>query len=637
MNRSDAIAEVKSRYAEYLQPAKKKGYICPLCQNGTGSDGDGLVVNPHGDGTQLKCFKCDFSGDIIDLYEKSHNDCGFIEALDALCAHFGIVIDDNSPQIAATRGEDPQPADAPEILTEKKDFTEYYKQCKADLSDPDALTYLKARGISEGTAAAFWIGYDKIKKLLIIPVSRSFYVARTTDSTAKMRYINPSDVSVELFNVNELYNDNGRPVFVTEAAIDALSIIEAGGAAIALNGVGNVRKLIGKIEAKRPDKTLILALDNDDAGRKATSALAEGLKDHNIPYVIGEICGDHKDPNEALTNDAEAFRRSVTAAERGTNKPDNVADYMRRFMASEIEALKAQGGRKTGFQNLDTNAGNIYAGLYIVGGISSVGKTTFMSQIADQMAEQGQHVLYFSMEQSRLEMVSKGISRLTAKADPEKAVNSLQIRTGAKGESISAATSEYLRNVGDRLSIIEGNASCTVSMIREYARQYSKQNGGVKPVIIVDYLQVLQAEKDPDTGRKMTDPRQIVDHNLTELRRLCREGMPVFAISSINRGNYLSPIDFEAFKESGGIEFTADVIWGLQLAALNDRLFENDKKTVEKRKLIADAKEAIPRDIELICLKNRFGKTRYTARFTYYPQYDYFAPTADKWPPDDNI
>ena len=41
---------------------------------------------------------------------------------------------------------------------------------------------------------------------------------------------------------------------------------------------------------------------------------------------------------------------------------------------------------------------------------------------------------------------------------------------------------------------------------------------------------------------------------------------------------------------------------------------------------IAEAKEAIPREIEIVCLKNRYGKSRYAAQFTYYPQYDFFAP-----------
>lgn len=649
MNRSDAAREVKTRYAEYLQPAKKRiagkpTYICPICGNGTGKDGDGMSIDPHGDGTQLKCFKCGFYGDIVDLYQQEHN-CDVGAAFTALYDRFGITIDapeatrtateprryewpTNTPTADAKAVQDAQ--DAPQSAEELPDFTGYYKECKAHITDDAAQAYLSFRGLSNDLAARYWLGYDPATGFLIIPAAKSFYLARNTDKAAKMRYKNPAGVPIELFNKAALYNDAARPVFITEGAIDALSIIEAGGEAVALNSTSNTRKLLEQIGKQRTRSTLILCLDTDDAGKKAAATLAEGLHELNIPFITADICGQHKDPNEALTADRAAFIEAVAATERGTSKPDNTADYIRRGMTGEIEALRAQSDRKTGFPNLDAEAGSIYAGLYAVGGISSVGKTTFISQLADQMAAQGQHVLFFSMEQSRLEMVSKSIARQTAKDDPDKAVSSLQIRIGAKGESITRATAEYLQSVGDRMSIIEGNFNCTVGFIKSYARQYSEQNGGVKPVIVVDYLQVLQAEKDPETGRKMTDTRAIVDHNVTELKRLSREGMPVFVISSVNRSNYLTPIDFEAFKESGGIEYTADVVWGLQLDAIHDPVFDSDKKIKEKREKIAAAKEAVPREIELVCLKNRYGKSRYTAKFTYYPQFDYFRPAEGK-------
>lgn len=645
MNRSDAAREVKTRYAEYLQPAKKRiagkpTYICPICGNGTGKDGDGMSIDPHGDGTQLKCFKCGFYGDIVDLYQQEHN-CDVGAAFTALYDRFGITID--APEATRTAAEPRRyewptntPAadvkavqgaqDAPQSAEELPDFTGYYKECKAHITDDAAQAYLSFRGLSNDLAARYWLGYDPATGFMIIPAAKSFYLARNTDSAAKMRYKNPAGVPIELFNKAALYNDAARPVFIVEGAIDALSIIEAGGEAVALNSTSNTRKLLEQIRTQRTRSTLIICLDNDDAGKKAAAALAQGLQELNIAHITADISGGHKDPNDALKADRAAFIEAVAAAERGTSKPDNTADYIRRGMGADIEELRAQSDRKTGFPNLDAEAGSIYAGLYAVGGISSVGKTTFISQLADQMAAQGQHVLFFSMEQSRLEMVSKSIARQTAKDDPDKAVSSLQIRTGAKGESISRATAEYLQGVGDRVSIIEGNFNCTVSFIKNYARQYSEQNGGVKPVIVVDYLQVLQAEKDPETGRKMTDTRAIVDHNVTELKRLSREGMPVFVVSSVNRSNYLTPIDFEAFKESGGIEYTADVVWGLQLSAIHDPIFNKEGNIKAKREKIAEAKEAMPRDIELVCLKNRYGKSRYTAQFTYYPQYDYFRP-----------
>ena len=655
MDKKQAAQIVKGRYAEYLQPAKKRvsgkpSYICPLCGNGTGKDGDGMSIDPHGDGTQLHCFKCGFHGDIVDLYQQE-NGCTPGEAFRALYDRFGIAID--APETAteprenakgaiihpvqgeATEGAKMGADDAP-------DFTAYYKACKERMSDPAAQKYLTFRGISPETAARYWLGYDPAADpasapgamadeykphpcpRLIIPFNRSNYVGRRIDGGADYKKMNNKDAKKSLFNPAALYNEAGRPVFITEGALDALSVIEAGSEAVALNSASNTSLVIDALKAKRTQSTLILCIDNDDAGKKAAAALAEGLQGLNVPFVTADICGNHKDPNEALTADRAAFIAAVQAAERNTSKPYNTADYIRRGMAAEIEVLRAQIGRKTGFSNLDAHTGSVYAGLYCVGAISSLGKTTFVYQLCDQMAAAGEHILYFSMEQSRLEMVSKSIARQTRKNDAETAVSSIQIRTGAKGASISRAVNDYLQSVGDRMSIIEGNYGCTVSFIGETARQYRAQNGKT-PVIVVDYLQVLRPDVDPDTGRKPTDPRQIVDSNLIALKRLSRElETPVFVICSVNRSNYLTPIDFEAFKESGAIEFTADVVWGLQLEAMNDAIFEKEGKIKEKRETVAKAKAADPRKIELVCLKNRFGKSRYNASFNYYPAYDYF-------------
>lgn len=644
MTRDQAEHEVKSRYAEYLRPAKKKGtYVCivPNCQNGTGEDGDGIKIDPSAKNPYtLHCFKCGHHGSIVDFVMKERN-CTTGEAFKVLYDYFNIIIDENRPhridgerREAPTEGKSTSESQTPsegivEPLESKPDFMEYYGECREHLSDPEAQAYLTLRGISQETASRYWLGYDRKMKRLVIPAGTGSYVARTILPDGKPRYYNPAGVDVEVFNKRALYGDDGRPVFVTEGAVDALSIIEAGGLAVAINSASNVRKFLNVVDQRRPDRSIIICMDNDDRGRAAAQELAAGLRDRDISAVTANICGQYKDPNERLVNDREGIERDIQASERRTCKPDNTAEYITMLMGAEIAQLRKQSDRKTGFQNLDREAGSIYAGLYVIGGISSVGKTTFVSQMADQMAAQGQHVLFFSLEQSRLEMVSKSISRITAQADPDRGVTSLQIRTGAQGTSIKAATEKYLKDVGDRVSIIEANLACTPALIREYTEQYIRNNGGIRPTVIVDYLQVLQSDVDPETGRKPTDPRQSVDHNVTALKRMSRAlEIPVFVLSSVSRSNYLVQIDFESFKESGGIEYTADVVWGLQLAAIHDTVFDGDprKDVSKKRDRIAEAKEATPREIELVCLKNRYGKSRYSADFTYYPQYDLFEP-----------
>ena len=220
MNRSDAAREVKTRYADYLQPAKKRiagkpTYICPLCGNGSGKNGDGMSIDPHGDGTQLKCFKCGFYGDIVDLYQQQNN-CDVGAAFTALYDRFGITIDKNDhverPQTAANEAQrvnippaQEKPAEGLTEATEgKPDFTDYYKSCKEHITDPKAQEYLAFRGLSNETAARYWIGYDPATGFMIVPAARSFYIARNTDSASGMRYKNPAGVPIELFNLKAL-------------------------------------------------------------------------------------------------------------------------------------------------------------------------------------------------------------------------------------------------------------------------------------------------------------------------------------------------------------------------------------------------------------------------------------------------
>ena len=67
MNREQAKAEIKARYAEYLEQDKsKKGYICPICGSGSGKNGTGITTK---DGIHFTCWAkgCFTNSDIIDI------------------------------------------------------------------------------------------------------------------------------------------------------------------------------------------------------------------------------------------------------------------------------------------------------------------------------------------------------------------------------------------------------------------------------------------------------------------------------------------------------------------------------------------------------------------------------------------
>lgn len=69
----------------------------------------------------------------------------------------------------------------------------------------------------------------------------------------------------------------------------------------------------------------------------------------------------------------------------------------------------------------------------------------------------------------------------------------------------------------------------------------------------------------------------------------------------------------EAFKESGAIEYSSDVLLGLQLKGAGEKNFD-----------AAEAKEKKPRELELVVLKNRQGPAGKKIPFNYYPMFNYF-------------
>lgn len=278
--------------------------------------------------------------------------------------------------------------------------------------------------------------------------------------------------------------------------------------------------------------------------------------------------------------------------------------------------------RKTGFSNIDARIPGLYPGLYVIGAVSSLGKTTFVHQLGDQLADAGDTVLFYSLEQSRFELIAKSIARESFKQNPGNdsgAMSAIQVRSGETVSSRARAGATAYRKFAERMIIREGNFQTNVESIRDDVARFIRETG-ITPIVIVDYLQIIPAV-DPRQGDK-----EKIDQNMKALKLLQREfDLVVFVISALNRANYTAPIAFESFRESSGIEYTADVVWGLQYDLVGrDALFENEKKTGEKRKKLAEEKQRSPRRIELVCLKNRYGAD-FSVHFDYYSRYDYFS------------
>ena len=667
MNREQAKEYLYAHAKDLLTPDKsRKGFICPICGSGGGSKGTGITTK---DGVHFTCWAgCFTHSDIIDIIGQRDGLTEYRDKLEAACREAGIAIDEpssyrwttaeedfatleenqNQPKSERSTHSDIHTAVYTQTQQAEADYTAYFAQCHSRLSETD---YPQKRGLSASTLDRFNIGFDgswKHPKVvaegknppatprMIIPTSASSYLARDTreDMPENQRQYSKSKVGqVHIFNPEAL-NDAEKPIFVVEGEIDALSIIEVGGNALALGSVSNAERLLRALEGHKPKQALIIAMDNDEAGAKASKTLSDGLAKIGLTFYRRNPCEGYKDANEALQKDRESLRAAVEAASNAGE--EEKAAYLQTSSAANlqsfIDGIAASVDTpciSTGFPSLDLMLdGGLYEGLYIMGAISSLGKTSLALQICDQIAAAGTDVLIFSLEMARAELMAKSISRHTFIISHEKYPNAKEAekanriaKTGRgitdgkryinysreERELINSAVTAYSRYACS-IFISEGVGDIGVDQIRETIENHIRFTGR-RPLILVDYLQILAPYNERYTDKQNTDKAVL------ELKRISRDyKTTVFAISSLNRMSYKDAISMEAFKESGAIEYSADCLIGLQLKGAGKKDFD---ATEEKKK--------DPRTIELKILKNRNAAVGDGATFEYYPRFNFFA------------
>ncbi len=318
-------------------------------------------------------------------------------------------------------------------------------------------------------------------------------------------------------------------------------------------------------------------------------------------------------------------------------KLQSVAEYLHKGSYDEdINFLKQFSGRKMGLHPDIDKYLTLYPGLAALGGQASLGKTTFASNMVLELLKRKEHVLYFALEQRPDEIITKNISKFIYEQNPRTRVDNLQLNKGKRDLEISEAISA-LEELTENYHVIECDFETTAKDIIEIVEAYMKQEPGVKPIVIVDYLQLIAPPTETTSGM-----RETVDENLKALKRMQKKhGLFVIVISSFNRSSNYEPISYESFKETSMIESTCDYVWGLQLAIQD---YDNEsfyirrgskqgrykRDDFEKKKMLQTEQAKVPKTVQFISLKNRKGKQFFKANFLYYPAHDFFTPCFDE-------
>lgn len=264
----------------------------------------------------------------------------------------------------------------------------------------------------------------------------------------------------------------------------------------------------------------------------------------------------------------------------------SAAAYQMEFEKG-LEEIGNQPKILTGFSQFDKLMGNgLLPEVIILGGQTGTGKTGFVLQIADHIAAAGQDVLYFALEMSRLELISKSISRISYLNDSTNAVTARDVMfskydgnlTDKQLGNLQISSRKYFSEIGPNMFIHDVAEPVSINeitgIIEKQINQYRKP-----ALIIIDYLQLL-APTDYKYGDK-----QNIDDIMRGMKQInLNYGLPVMAISSLNRQSYIdknsnngsqrnnakSEVQLSGLKESGSIEYTSGVAIGLNQVSYSE-------------------------------------------------------------------
>jgi replicative DNA helicase len=246
----------------------------------------------------------------------------------------------------------------------------------------------------------------------------------------------------------------------------------------------------------------------------------------------------------------------------------------------------------TGFSNLDTKIGGLQEGsLCIIGGIPSIGKTSFILNIINNLCRQGKKVLLITLEMTYQDILLKLLS-----------INSGFTFAGMYKILKNKESNDFnkLNEIWNKIEnynlYLAGTSGIYLSKIEKFINNLP----GID-VLFIDYLQRIKVSAGKDRYEKIS----IISSELQTLAK--KNKIPIIAVASINK-SYLErsgrPLACD-FRDSGNIEYDTDLAFILHKDKKSKNQAENDT-------------------IKLIVAKNRYNKAGMEITMEFFPEISMF-------------
>lgn len=262
--------------------------------------------------------------------------------------------------------------------------------------------------------------------------------------------------------------------------------------------------------------------------------------------------------NSSVAEILEEAEKRLFAVSQRTTKQDLVS--IEQILAEGFDRLdelhKNKGklrGIKTGWKDLDNKtAGLQRSDLFILAARPAMGKTTFVLNLAQNVAvQEKQAVLFFSLEMSKDQLVDRMLSA-------QSGVDAWNIRTGNLSDDDFERLGASMGELSEAPIYIDDTPGITVMEMRTKARREAQKHP--LGLIVIDYLQLMSGSRGGNEFNRVQEVSEIS----RGLKLIAREmNVPVIALSQLSRSvESRSPQipQLSDLRESGSIEQDADLV-----------------------------------------------------------------------------